>query len=194
MDAQAHAGAARLPGGPAAQPGDARRRAPPRRRGYRGDRSLSGLAQDRLKPRRDTMITLTRRQLHRLDGRIARWRDCMQPRAAFAQAKPKLVVIGGGPGWRHGGALRGEEAAGAIDVTLIEPQKHFHHLLLLESLCRRVSQLQFDHPRLRQGGAPGRSRRQRLGALDRSRPQAGRRSRAAPAFRTTGWWWRPAST
>lgn len=44
---------------------------------------------------------------------------------AIGQAKPKLVVIGGGPG---GGTLARavhRDAAGAIDVTLVEPKKAF---------------------------------------------------------------------
>src|SRR5262245_43150012 len=44
---------------------------------------------------------------------------------AIGQAKPKLVVIGGGPG---GGSLARavhKDSAGAIEVTLIEPKKSF---------------------------------------------------------------------
>lgn len=44
---------------------------------------------------------------------------------ALGQGKPKLVVIGGGPGGGTIANLVAKEAKGAIDVTLIEPQKNF---------------------------------------------------------------------
>jgi sulfide dehydrogenase [flavocytochrome c] flavoprotein subunit len=43
--------------------------------------------------------------------------------AAIGQAKPKLVVIGGGPG--GGTVARYVNKDGAVEVTLIEPQKQF---------------------------------------------------------------------
>jgi sulfide dehydrogenase [flavocytochrome c] flavoprotein chain len=42
-----------------------------------------------------------------------------------AKAKPKLVVIGGGPGGGTVANYVAKESKGAIDVTLIEPQKTF---------------------------------------------------------------------
>jgi sulfide dehydrogenase [flavocytochrome c] flavoprotein chain len=42
-----------------------------------------------------------------------------------AKAKPKLVVIGGGPGGGTVANYVAKESKGAIDVTLIEPQKNF---------------------------------------------------------------------
>src|SRR5262245_7016899 len=44
---------------------------------------------------------------------------------ALGQAKPKLVVIGGGPGGGTVARYVQKDAAGAIEVTLIEPQKSF---------------------------------------------------------------------
>ena len=46
-------------------------------------------------------------------------------RAYLGQAKPKVVVIGGGPGGGTAARHVNREAAGAIDVTLVEPQKLF---------------------------------------------------------------------
>ena len=44
---------------------------------------------------------------------------------AYGQGKPKLVVIGGGPGGGTVARYVAKESKGAIDVTLIEPQKNF---------------------------------------------------------------------
>ena len=43
----------------------------------------------------------------------------------MAQAKPRLVVIGGGPGGGTVARYVAKDSAGAIDVTLIEPRKTF---------------------------------------------------------------------
>jgi sulfide dehydrogenase [flavocytochrome c] flavoprotein subunit len=70
------------------------------------------------------MPRLTRRNFTALAGASLAAAPLYAPRA-LGQAKPKLVVIGGGPG---GGTLAryvNKDAAGAIDVTLIEPQKQF---------------------------------------------------------------------
>ena len=45
--------------------------------------------------------------------------------AVLGQAKPKLVVIGGGPGGGTVARYVNKDSAGAIEVTLIEPQKRF---------------------------------------------------------------------
>jgi NADH dehydrogenase FAD-containing subunit len=45
--------------------------------------------------------------------------------SAFGQAKPKLVVIGGGPGGGTVARYVAKDSNGAVDVTLIEPQKVF---------------------------------------------------------------------
>ena len=44
---------------------------------------------------------------------------------AFAQGKPRVVVIGGGPGGATAARYIAKESNGAIDVTLIEPSKTF---------------------------------------------------------------------
>jgi NADPH-dependent 2,4-dienoyl-CoA reductase/sulfur reductase-like enzyme len=43
----------------------------------------------------------------------------------LGQAKPKLVVVGGGPGGGTVAHQVAKDSAGAIDVTLVEPQKSF---------------------------------------------------------------------
>jgi sulfide dehydrogenase [flavocytochrome c] flavoprotein subunit len=45
--------------------------------------------------------------------------------AVLGQAKPKLVVIGGGPGGGTVARYVNKDQKGAIEVTLIEPQKNF---------------------------------------------------------------------
>jgi NADPH-dependent 2,4-dienoyl-CoA reductase/sulfur reductase-like enzyme len=46
-------------------------------------------------------------------------------RPALAQAKPKLVVIGGGPGGATVAKYVARDSAGAVDVTLVEPAQQF---------------------------------------------------------------------
>lgn len=68
------------------------------------------------------MPNLSRRQFSALLGATAV--PLFAPRA-IGQAKPKVVIIGGGPG---GGTLARQiqkDAAGAIDITLIEPNRQF---------------------------------------------------------------------
>ena len=45
--------------------------------------------------------------------------------AVLGQAKPRVVVVGGGPGGGTVARYVAKDAAGAIDVTLIEPQREF---------------------------------------------------------------------
>ena len=47
------------------------------------------------------------------------------PRPVFAQVKPRLVVIGGGPGGATIAKYVAQDSKGAIEVTLIEPAKQF---------------------------------------------------------------------
>ncbi len=47
------------------------------------------------------------------------------PRPALAQAKPKVVVIGGGPGGATAAKYVARDSGGAIEVTLVEPQRQF---------------------------------------------------------------------
>ncbi|MBI3435728.1 MAG: FAD-dependent oxidoreductase [Proteobacteria bacterium] len=72
------------------------------------------------------MTRLTRRSFTALAGAsLGAIATAPLARPALAQAKPKLVVIGGGPG---GGTLARyvqKDAAGAIEVTLVEPATQF---------------------------------------------------------------------
>jgi len=45
--------------------------------------------------------------------------------AVLGQAKPRLVVVGGGPGGATVARYVAKDSAGAVDVTLIEPLKNF---------------------------------------------------------------------
>lgn len=45
--------------------------------------------------------------------------------SVLGQAKPKVVVIGGGPGGATAAKYIAKDAAGAIEVTLVEPAKQF---------------------------------------------------------------------
>ena len=47
------------------------------------------------------------------------------PMPALAQAKPKLVVVGGGPGGATVAKYVAKDSNGAIEVTLVEPQRQF---------------------------------------------------------------------
>jgi NADPH-dependent 2,4-dienoyl-CoA reductase/sulfur reductase-like enzyme len=47
------------------------------------------------------------------------------PRPAIAQAKPRLVVIGGGPGGATIAKYVARDSKGAVSVTLVEPAKEF---------------------------------------------------------------------
>ncbi len=108
-----------------AEPGDAEHREPPRRRGDRRARAL-------FRHRRQTLVTrgeLPCPASHAAASlRSPALRSLLSPLFAprvFGQAKPKLVVIGGGPGGGTVARHVNKEAAGAIDVTLIEPQTTF---------------------------------------------------------------------
>lgn len=72
------------------------------------------------------MTALTRRKFNKLaSASLATLATPLFAPTVLGQGKPKLVIIGGGPG---GGTLARyvhKDGAGAIDVTLIEPQKSF---------------------------------------------------------------------
>lgn len=69
------------------------------------------------------MTELTRRHFGLLAG--ASLSSLAMPSLVLAQGKPKVVVIGGGPGGGTAARYIAKESNGAIDVTLIEPQKTF---------------------------------------------------------------------
>ena len=69
------------------------------------------------------MTDITRRNFSVLAG--ASFATSLFAPAAFGQAKPRLVVIGGGPGGGTVARYVAKDSNGAIDVTLIEPSKTF---------------------------------------------------------------------
>ena len=72
------------------------------------------------------MTDLTRRNFTVFAGAsLATLSTSLFAPSAFGQAKPRLVVIGGGPGGATVARYVAKESAGAIDVTLIEPLKSF---------------------------------------------------------------------
>ena len=70
------------------------------------------------------MTKLTRRHFTALAGASLAPHPLFAP-AVLGQGKPKLVVIGGGPGGGTVARYVNKDQKGAIDVTLIEPQKNF---------------------------------------------------------------------
>jgi len=72
------------------------------------------------------MSKLSRRQFTSLAGvSLAAAAAPLFSPAALGQAKPRVVVVGGGPGGGTVARYVAKDAAGAIDVTLIEPQREF---------------------------------------------------------------------
>jgi sulfide dehydrogenase [flavocytochrome c] flavoprotein chain len=70
-----------------------------------------------------SIIATSRRQF--LGGAGALAAASTLPCPAFAQGKPKVVVIGGGPGGATAAKYIAKDSAGAIEVTLVEPTKQF---------------------------------------------------------------------
>jgi sulfide dehydrogenase [flavocytochrome c] flavoprotein subunit len=75
----------------------------------------------------ENMTDLTRRRFTELAGTslLALASTPLFAPAAIGQAKPKLVVIGGGPGGGTVARYVNKDSAGAIEVTLLEPQRRF---------------------------------------------------------------------
>jgi sulfide dehydrogenase [flavocytochrome c] flavoprotein subunit len=72
------------------------------------------------------MTDLTRRQFGLLAGAsLGTLATPLFAPAVLGQGKPKLVVIGGGPGGGTVARYVNRDLKGAIEVTLIEPQKNF---------------------------------------------------------------------
>ncbi len=72
------------------------------------------------------MTDMTRRNFSRLAGAsLATLSTSLFAPAVLGQGKPRLVVIGGGPGGATVARYVAKESAGAVDVTLIEPLKQF---------------------------------------------------------------------
>jgi len=72
------------------------------------------------------MTELTRRNFTVFAGAsLATLSTSLFALSAFGQAKPRLVVVGGGPGGATVARYVAKDSAGAIDVTLVEPLKTF---------------------------------------------------------------------
>jgi NADPH-dependent 2,4-dienoyl-CoA reductase/sulfur reductase-like enzyme len=74
-------------------------------------------------PRHRGRPSFTRRQLLVGAGAIGAVGSTQAP--AIAQAKPKLVVVGGGPGGATVAKYVARDSNGAVDVTLLEPLREF---------------------------------------------------------------------
>jgi len=70
-----------------------------------------------------SIIFTSRRQF--LGGAGALAAASTLPCPVFAQAKPKVVVVGGGPGGATAAKYIAKDSAGAIEVTLVEPTRQF---------------------------------------------------------------------
>ncbi len=68
---------------------------------------------------------ISRRQFAKMAGGSVLVASGALPLPALAQAKPKVVVVGGGPGGATAARYLAKDAAGAIEVTLVEPAKQF---------------------------------------------------------------------
>jgi sulfide dehydrogenase [flavocytochrome c] flavoprotein chain len=73
------------------------------------------------------MSKVTRRELGRLagGGLAAGAAAGLFPTGVIGQARPRVVVIGGGPGGGTAAKYIAMESDGAIDVTLVEPQRQY---------------------------------------------------------------------
>lgn len=72
------------------------------------------------------MTKLTRRDFTSLAGAsLATATTPLFAPAVLGQAKPRVVVVGGGPGGGTVARYVAKDSNGAVDVTLIEPQKNF---------------------------------------------------------------------
>ena len=72
------------------------------------------------------MTGLTRRNFSFLAGAsLATLSTPLFAPSVLGQAKPRLVVIGGGPGGATVARYVAKDSGGAVDVTLIEPLKNF---------------------------------------------------------------------
>ncbi|HYF55366.1 MAG TPA: FAD/NAD(P)-binding oxidoreductase [Salinarimonas sp.] len=69
------------------------------------------------------MLMIDRRRLLTLTGATALAAGLSRP--AIAQAKPRLVVVGGGPGGATVAKYVARDSRGAVDVTLVEPNRSF---------------------------------------------------------------------
>ena len=134
------------------------------------------------------MTKLTRRRFTSLAGAsLAAAATPLFAPAVLGQARPRVVVVGGGPGGGTVARYVARDAAGAVDVTLIEPQREFTTCFFSNLYVGGFRSFDVDHPRLPERCPRRRAGRARMGELDQSRTEDGgarRRRRACP---TTGW-------
>ena len=69
-------------------------------------------------------MTINRRAF--LGTSVALTASLAAPMIARAQATPRVVVVGGGSGGATAARYIARDSAGAVDVTLIEPQRTYH--------------------------------------------------------------------
>jgi sulfide dehydrogenase [flavocytochrome c] flavoprotein subunit len=75
----------------------------------------------------ETMSLMNRRDVTRLLGATALFSASPAGlRAVYGQARPKVVVIGGGAGGATAARYIAKDSAGAIDVVLIEPSRKYY--------------------------------------------------------------------
>ncbi len=98
--------------------------------------------------------------------------------AVLGQGKPRVVVIGGGPGGATAAKYIARDSNGAIDVTLVEPAKEFVTCFHSNLYLGGFRDLRLDHPHLRQAGLRLRNPAQPPdGDRHRPREEAGRARR-----------------
>ena len=64
----------------------------------------------------------------------------------YAQAKARVVVIGGGPGGATAAKYIAKESGGAIEVTLVEPTTQFTTCFHSNLYLGGFRSFEFDHP------------------------------------------------
>ena len=74
------------------------------------------------------------------------------PMPALAQAKPKLVVVGGGPGGATIAKYVAKDSSGAIEVTLVEPLRQFTTCFHSNLYLGGFRDLEIDQPFVRRAG------------------------------------------
>ncbi len=136
------------------------------------------------------MTDLTRRKFTRLAGAsfasVATTPLFAPAVLGQAKAKAKVVVIGGGPGGGTVARYVNKDAAGAIDVTMIEPIRNFTTCFfsnLYVGGYRSFQSITHNYDKVRREGV-------RIVPARASGRSTGKRSRswsASRAFRTTGW-------
>jgi len=102
------------------------------------------------------MTEMTRRNFSLLAGAsLATLSTPLFAPAVLGQAKPRLVVVGGGPGGATVARYVAKDSAGAVEVTLIEPLKNFTTCFfsnLYVGGIRDIQSLRHNYDKVRKGG------------------------------------------